>query len=351
MRGRHRGEDPWNAHDIRIARQSIDFHVPPQAPLPTEGDEAGPSVTMPDDFYAHIFLEDVSNTVLPYGGRAANGKDVFTLASADDRSERMLVSALTYGGGIDLHHALSEAACDWGRWMIHSLLRHGRATFEVAPVLARDGAQVGFAVLDLNDLGLRRVGSKVVQLVPEGAWRRSDSPFKRDTVKRAYEVNLDDERIAEVCWPRPFEGVEGILPSLEILSAGRFPPFLVPNPHAPPETRLPFEFALFRRTEEVATAALTVTVGWDGRGAIAEQSSEYYLMVRRLRFERFKAVARACVREGLNSILDRVAPELGVHGRIVLNGLPTEADATAAEAELRTGTLNYTQVSKRFSIY
>ncbi|MDP3952674.1 hypothetical protein [Microbacterium sp.] len=100
-----------------------------------------------------------------------------------------------------------------------------------------------------------------------------------------------------------------------------------------------YSFSKVVETQNLAVAATTAPIGWDGRGTFSELVTSPYLAFRRLRFVRFWAEA---VQDSV-TFLNQFTSNESLYGAdafaFSLTGLPTPDDLTTAMRDMRSGSL------------
>ena len=101
-------------------------------------------------------------------------------------------------------------------------------------------------------------------------------------------------------------------------------------------------------TQNLAVAATTSPVGWDGRGTFADSVTSPYLAFRRLRFVRFWIEAV----EDSVAFLNRFTSSESLYGSdaftFSLKGLPTPGDLAGAMHDIRSGSLTVEQAHNAY---
>ena len=118
-----------------------------------------------------------------------------------------------------------------------------------------------------------------------------------------------------------------------------------------PRKRAPFDTNVDIRAHRVAVANAFNELGWDASGLIDEDMLEYYVLHRRLRFERFKVELREHLLDTLNESLARAGDEIGSSGRLTLEGVPSLSDVDAAESHLAAGDIPFKDLIEPFTPY
>jgi hypothetical protein len=307
-----------------------------------------------------MYVDDVSLGVLPVSGEIRSAHrpsallDVTEAKEGEKILERMIAAAFSPREGsarFELSHAFSE----WGRYCTAALLRDGEAVYEIAYVLASKGGDpVGFRVIPVAAGSIvRRFGRRVtyLQRIPEGATLRTFSLEDRDPTPSKSEIALDSSRMVRVILPRSLRHARDAAVGLVSLGENLYPDFFIPKPDLPPSQQVPFDYAVYRRTQEAAVAAVTRESGWYGRGSFNDHMTEFYSMMRRVRFERMLCGLRDLLFVTANEILDRVGSQLQFKARFTPQGLPTVADVSEVEAALTAGTISAGQILERFRIH
>jgi hypothetical protein len=114
---------------------------------------------------------------------------------------------------------------------------------------------------------------------------------------------------------------------------------------------VPFDFQVFKSTQEKAVAQASRKAGWNARSSFGEYQTEYYATYRRLRFERMLCQFRDLMLVAANKVLALVGPTLGVSATLEFRGLPTRNDITQADALLERGDIDVKDLLKRLSLY
>jgi len=107
------------------------------------------------------------------------------------------------------------------------------------------------------------------------------------------------------------------------------------------------------RTQELATAGLTKDIGWDMRSSLTGKETflEYYVIVRRLRFERFLLRFRDGLIDQLNQHVLAIGQTIGHPAELVVSGLPTESMMDAAVRSLEAGDKDFKDILAPFRGY
>ncbi|WP_341359586.1 hypothetical protein V5H98_18015 [Georgenia sp. M64] len=109
-----------------------------------------------------------------------------------------------------------------------------------------------------------------------------------------------------------------------------------------------YSFSKVVETQNLAVAATTAPIGWDGRGTFSELVTSPYLAFRRLRFVRFWAET---VQDSV-AFLNQFTSNESLYGSdaftFSLSGLPAPRDLTDAMRDIRSGSLTVEQAHNRY---
>jgi len=117
------------------------------------------------------------------------------------------------------------------------------------------------------------------------------------------------------------------------LGSSLFPPELALEAMRPGATT-GYDFTTHRQAHQALVAAVTRRWGWTGRGIWSEESSQYFMDYRTLRFRRAQVLLRTHIIDEINTLLERE----GVTARIIIDGLVTTGMIDTMLTRLREGT-------------
>lgn len=109
-----------------------------------------------------------------------------------------------------------------------------------------------------------------------------------------------------------------------------------------------YSFSKVVETQNLAVAATTAPIGWDGRGTFSELVTSPYLAFRRLRFVRFWAEAVQDSVAFLNQFTSNESLYSSDAFTFSLSGLPAPRDLTDAMRDIRSGSLTVEQAHNRY---
>jgi hypothetical protein len=113
--------------------------------------------------------------------------------------------------------------------------------------------------------------------------------------------------------------------------------------------RTPFDFSKYFHSRDQTVAMLTSQIGWNMRKYPHDGMLEYYWFHRRLKFELFKIRLRESLLGTLNDGIRRIGSKLNMKGKIVIEGVSTQADVVHAQEDLITGRCHASEILERFS--
>jgi hypothetical protein len=308
-------------------------------------DDSEPSLNLKHPFaglesiYVDTLPRDVSVHVMPIGGRSQSRKDfAVSIQPANDKLERLIAQGLTEGGS-SYGGDLGGAVCDFVQRCASRLMRYGKAVFEIVFLRDRDNQEiVGCDLFEIDVRTLTFETKNIVQLVPE-KWA---AERKVPTV-----IELDKRRLAIFSLPSGSPDLFAIKEALAQLGgAALVQMFEV----AQGDNQLGYDTKEHIRAEHLAIAAATRSIGWSAGQNLYELFTEYYVLYRRLVFERFVITLRESILRTLNSALNTIAEECGATARLHISGLPTVDDVTRALKELAAGDRTFGSVLDDFSL-
>jgi hypothetical protein len=307
-----------------------------------------------ESFYSRMFVEDVMNSVVPVGGYVGDREPAVILKTTNGADsvmlEALVASGFSYGQHYSDRREPHEAVCEWISQAVGELMREGAGWYEVAFVETPEHKRVGFAVVPIySGEVVRRFGlGPVVQRIPAGSRLPGRGFTQVDTVKTEY-VALDKNRLVKIVPPRHLRHVYRAV--LEMAPIGENMHGELMMASVTRRSDVPFDFQVFRATQEKAVAQASRKAGWNARSSFGEYQTEYYATYRRLGFERMLCEFRALMLAAANKMLALVGPELGVSCTLEFRGIPTRSDIAEAEALLERGDIDVKDLLKRFSLY
>ena len=314
--------------------------------VPREGDGVGERQDR--EFYARMFAEDVHNSIVPYSRSGREDFFALEITPGDDGgvtsvTEDAIVAAFD-GSERGSRYGLARALSAWVRANVFDLLTFGRAWFEVVierkpSATAAPSFRVVRAVGGSVRRSLWQLGSPQ-QTVPKGAviaeGIHAPTPESRSRQVDLSGALMVEARLAgEVArLSHAYHALKGFgthLPSDELLGLG----------DVPPTRRIPFDFTVFRKTEDRAIASLCRRTGWRARTMQSGLRTDAYEVELMLRFAFLCAELRALLVRAANDILNLTGRELGFEARLRNIGLLTSADVLDLQRRAGMGTVSY----------
>jgi hypothetical protein len=114
-------------------------------------------------------------------------------------------------------------------------------------------------------------------------------------------------------------------------------------------TQSSFEFERYKATKDIGIAKITKDFGWDARGLFHDQISEWYMLKRRLRYERFRVAIRNQIVQKLNECFGRTLPGFSSETEVIVeNGLSLDL-ISKREQDLLQGGCDFNDILKEFA--
>lgn len=276
----------------------------------------------------HMFGDDVQMGIMPY---SMAEEMRIELEPPDKNANRIVAQALgrdrSFGYGRQ-HHRFEDAVPAFVRECAQTIMRSGLAQYEI--VTERDqntGEAIGF---------------RFQWVTPHTILRRRGRWVQDIGTKTAAEIGSERYVLIEISRIVTFPVVPP-LTERKLLAVNRtladvgtqlFPEFGLNFAERP----LEFDFGDFQRGRSRAAAAATAPVGWNLRGQIADEITDYYYLSREIRFQRFLVELRSSIIERVNSVLAKVLPRFGCAGSIMLAGFPDLREIENIARSLERGT-------------
>lgn len=289
-----------------------------------------------DEFYPRMFNEDVKLRIMPTGGRASRKEFNISLEPPDPKVQNIVENAISPDR---YHHELAGIICDFIADCAVYLLVYETVTYEIVYLSEpKNGEMVGFELVQINPFTLVQRGNSLLQFLPE-------EHAKQLNERRC--IELQPERILSFKLPVNIQGkMDQIMESMRILSSTS-PDFFMKE-LAAGFRKTPYDVTTHYHLRNVALAKITKDFGWNARNSFEKEASEYYLIYRYLKFEKFRIELRNSILDTLNAGLELVGKQLGFKTKILANGLPTLDDVQTAFNHLTKGDIPFGEILEPF---
>jgi hypothetical protein len=280
-----------------------------------------------------MFTEDVSMLLPTFD----DANRFVRLDPEDSDVEQLIEEAIRihdYGSGF------GAAVSEFVRLAARAVAGYGDAFYEItfeSNGSAGKPEAFHFQAIDPESVRIKR-GELYQHINPAVAKERGTA--ERIHIPKEYVLRLSPPK----GWSHEFRRISYGLTSL---SRVLIPDFAYPRAPGKPN-KVPIDTLKYLKTQELAVLAVTKHAGWNSRGTSSGKITGYYWFRRWLRFEKLKIDLRNSLLECLNNGLKHVGSKLGFSNQIVVSGLPTLSDVTAAETDLRIGSRIVGEISKPF---
>lgn len=260
----------------------------------------------------HMFGDDVQMGIMPY---SMKGEMRIELLPPDDNASRLVAQALgrdrSFGYGYH-YHRFEDAVPEFVRECAQTIMRSGFAQYEIVTERDRETKEaLRFRFQWVTPHTIRR---------RRGNWVQDIGTKAAEELGCSRYVPVDISRIVSFPAIRPLTPRKLLSVSRTLAGVGtQLMPMFGLNPAEQPPG---FNFEEFQRKRSRASAAATASVGWNGRGRLGEEITDYYYLHREIRFQRFLVQLRSSIIERVNRILAEMLPRFGCAGSIVLTGFP-----------------------------
>jgi hypothetical protein len=310
--------------------------------FPADEDESRLSREEPFGELESVYLDtlprDISVHVMPIGGTSRARKNFAVSIEPDDKPfEEVIAMGLEQGGSY--HADLSRAACNFFQQTASRLMRDEGAAYEVVLLRDKDRDEaIGFDLFGINLQSLEFKRETVIQIVPEDWATEHKLPTR---------IEVEREKMVVFSLPSEFRDLNKTKDSLRQLGGAAIAQMYET---AQANKNLGYDAKEHIRAEHLALAAATRSTGWSAGQNLYDLFTEYYVLYRRLIFERSIISLRESILSTLNDALHRIAGHFNKVVTLRIEGLPTLDDANRAIRELATGNRTFGSVLDDFSL-
>jgi hypothetical protein len=283
--------------------------------------------------YVRMFVEDVSQGLVPPSARLHDSKPNVELTPPNDDVAGILARALDTSHSPGYHREFPNALFEFLRYTMVDICLHNRAVYEIVYLREReDGPPTGFEFTHLSGRQLVEKRGHLFQGLPrESAAERGSDEL----------IFLPEERLAVFTLPEPHGGmIRDAMRSLRILSDLKWHQLAVDAQNS----KTLYDFATHERSFSIALAESVRGIGWGARASFQRKVTNYYWLRQEFRFRRFEMEVREILIEQLNEVMQRVGPRLGWSAQITVKGLPIGTDYERALTQLEQGTKPFIEI-------
>lgn len=286
-------------------------------------------------FYLHMFPEDVSNGIMPIGGRTRHKGFAIKLSTSDPRTEEIIAE------GLDRDHleSLQEAVCGFFQTVAAHLCFSDRAVFEIVYFEEPETQKVtGFELILLNPDQLIEKRGKIYQIVEREIAEEMNVPEL---------IFLPTDDLVVFTPPKHFaNNLRVVRANLAELDRLRLPETILEAS----KKHIPYDFKAHERSQKLALVEAVKPIGWNARGSFNDCVTSYYWIRLLLKFESFKIELRRSMLAALNEALLRIGRRIDFTAQIEISGLPLRVDVTDALRKLDSGEQAFTEIMKEFEL-
>ena len=291
-----------------------------------------------ESVYLDTLPRDISVHVMPIGGTSRARKDFAVGIEPDDKAfEKIIAGGLEQRGSY--HTALARAVCNFFQQTASQMMHDEGAAYEIVSLRDKDSDEaIGFDLFGINFRSLEFRGNTVIQTVP------NDWAIEHQLPTR---IEVEREKTVIFSLPPEFHDLNKTKDSLR-----RFGGAAIAQMYETSQANknLGYDAKAHIRAENLALAAATRSIGWSAGQNLYNLFTEYYVLYRRLIFERSIISVRENILRTLNDALQRVARKFKKIVTLRIAGLPTREDANRAIRELASGSRTFGSVLDDFSL-
>lgn len=283
-----------------------------------------------------MLLEDVGMSLAPIRGAGVN------LTPDDEITEQTVAEAISLR---DYDSDLSWAAHQFFDLCARRVMTYGEDVYAIVYLSPTKGENpIGFDLVPIHPETVARNEGTLAQYVPRS---------QRQELNALEYIELPADRTAIFRAPdhlRPV--ISRTLANLDSVGSSIMPDWAMEELAMSPNGA-PFDGSAHRRAHGLAIAEACRDLGWDARSLNNEKANilEYYVLHRRLRFERFKVEFREHLLSILNEVLARTGREVGFDGQLTLEGVPSLEDVETAQSHLSAGDVPFKDLIDPFMPY
>jgi hypothetical protein len=310
--------------------------------FPTDDDEPRLSLEKPfaglESVYLNTLPRDISVHVMPIGGTSRARKSfAVSIEPKDKPFEEVIAMGLEQSSS---HHTdLARAVCNFFQNTASRLMRDDGAAYEIVLLRDKDSEEaIGFDLFGISLQSLEFKRETVVQIVPEDWANEHKLPTR---------IEAELGKVVVFSLPSEFHDLNKTKDSLRQLGGAAIAQMYET---AQAKKSLGYDAKEHIRAEHLALAAATRSTGWSAGQNLYNLFTEYYVLYRRLIFERSIISLRESILHTLNDALHRIAEHFNKVVTLRIEGLPTLNDANRAIHELATGGRTFGSVLDDFSL-
>ena len=263
---------------------------------------------------AYMFVEDIGLGILP------NGCEV----RLEPAHEAQTIAAIFPTRDELFRERFSERINDFIEESARSLAERGEFWYElVRPPAGMADPTPPFVLARLPPGKITPLPWWFIQHVPGPSRARAGRGYIAIPRRDTWHVTLP----SELGTPREHRTL------VRFLGSSLFPPELALEAMRPGATT-GYDFTVHRQAHQALVAAATRRWGWTGRGIWSEESSQYFMDYRAIRFRRAQVLIRTHIINEVNTLLERE----GITARIIVEGLTTTDMIDTMLSRLREGT-------------
>jgi hypothetical protein len=284
------------------------------------------------EMYPHMFMQDVSQNLIPASARRRD-KLAVEILPANEQVEKMLTRALDISHQSYSHRDMERALSEFLRLTMVELCLAPRVVFEIVYLRPKAGEPpVAFELFLVNARQIVERRGHLFQTVPAEIARER----KVDEL-----ISLPPENLAVFTLPSELaRPVASAMQALSALSDHRWHTLALDAQ----KQRLPYDFSIHERSMKLALAEALRAIGWTARGSFNDKVINYYWLRQELRFKLFELAVREALVGQLNTVLQRVGAVLGWSAQLSISGLPGRTDLERALDQLASGAAPFTEI-------
>lgn len=284
-----------------------------------------------------MFIEDVRVAIMPYYSHQEESRLQITLVPNNEDFEEEIAQALSREQYSDFASSVADLFQDCAV----TILSYGKCCYEIVYISDPETKSiVGFDLVPLIPSSLQQKSNHFVQYVP--------TSIRKERNISQY-ITLDRESMLIFAPPPTWKyALEPMMKSLASVSNRFLPDFALRQ--MTEVNSVPYNSKQHIKSEKLALAEVTRTVGWTARNLLSDVMLDPYYLIRQLRFEGFLIAFREEILRILNEGISHIGKMMGVSAKIVIEGLPTQLDIENALQHLNAGDQSLKEVMAPFRL-
>ncbi|MBM7624271.1 hypothetical protein [Sporohalobacter salinus] len=283
---------------------------------------SNPSHERRSNLNLNMFVEDLYGGVIPI---QANSIDSFSAKIIGSNEEKVKIMLNSFNRHTE--HNNSQLICDVVQQIAQKLAWNGEAAYEIMSYRKED--KINYYLHNFTTRRLFQIPKYYIQAIPIS-----------DYDKWGKFLNiLPSDIVWYISMPSQFGGVKEYKKYLKKLKKFKElnPQFLKDNLYKKGSY---FNINKYKEEFKIYVEKLFKKIGWNKRDWSSEYKTEFYVVLREVRFSWYQTILREYIIDSLNELIEN----LNLDCEISVSGLPTSSDILKTKKDLIKGEMKLTEV-------